>query len=580
MKTSRRHFLRTSAASAAASVTTGVSLFRGPAVRADGENAAMSACCLESVPSESDSAAIRPAKSAPLLCAVHETLETDGQIVVRPKDNGRALVNPGMGWVFHHYDNSLDGYGEPLGTDYDGRNFPGLSVVYLRLAWSFLEPEEGLFNWSILDSVIQRYRRMGIRYAFRLTAFEGNKASDGVPEWLREAGCPGFMVKPFSENEYWEVDYASPLFLEKLKRFLTAAGKRYARDPFLEFVDVGTLGIWGEGHPLGRRYSPEDLAVHFDLHKAAFPDTVIAANDDYLRHFKRPHSGDAGKEEIARLIDEKGLTLRDDSILVDAEPDPNYSAKYAERFWRTRPVILEMAHYSYVKDKGTWGGERYLRAIEDYHASYASIHAVPDEFLSENAAIIGRINRRLGYRLQMEEVRYPARLSTADRFEITSVWKNAGAAPCLCDIRPIWTLLNDNGDICAVFAEDAAALAGIMPNEERTVVSRFPVTPKLRSVCYNADTSACPAPSSDSLTNRDSSRLQDGKTRAESAYTLCVSLGTAAGTPEVALPYPSCPEAMAYRREFPAGRKNDVDALRYPIGKIRIETPTHSDPRP
>ena len=34
--------------------------------------------------------------------------------VVRPPDNGEILVNPGMGWVLHHYDNSLEHYGSRL----------------------------------------------------------------------------------------------------------------------------------------------------------------------------------------------------------------------------------------------------------------------------------------------------------------------------------------------------------------------------------------------------------------------------------------------------------------------------------
>ena len=78
------------------------------------------------------------------------------------------------------------------------------------------------------DSVIQRYERMGVRFAFRLTAFEGNKNEDGVPKWLRDAGCPGLMAKPYGV-EHWEVDYAAPMFLEKLGNFLNAVGKREVR---------------------------------------------------------------------------------------------------------------------------------------------------------------------------------------------------------------------------------------------------------------------------------------------------------------------------------------------------------------
>ena len=49
-------------------------------------------------------------------------------------DNGAVLENPGMGWVFHHYDNALETYGPPLGPGYVAADFPGCTVVYLRRA--------------------------------------------------------------------------------------------------------------------------------------------------------------------------------------------------------------------------------------------------------------------------------------------------------------------------------------------------------------------------------------------------------------------------------------------------------------
>jgi hypothetical protein len=58
----------------------------------------------------------------------------DNRTVVRPRDTGVALVNPGMGWVLHHYDNSIRTYGLDLDPSDTVDEFPGASVVYLRLA--------------------------------------------------------------------------------------------------------------------------------------------------------------------------------------------------------------------------------------------------------------------------------------------------------------------------------------------------------------------------------------------------------------------------------------------------------------
>ena len=95
------------------------------------------------------------------------TMAAQKRTVVRPKDTGAALVNPGMGWVLHHYDNTLRKYGAHLEPSDKVDDFPGGNVVYLPLAWSHIEPEEGKFNWSVVDTPAQRWIAKGKQVAFR-----------------------------------------------------------------------------------------------------------------------------------------------------------------------------------------------------------------------------------------------------------------------------------------------------------------------------------------------------------------------------------------------------------------------------
>ena len=75
-------------------------------------------------------------------------------ITVRPEDNGKALVNPDMGWDMHFYSNIPDNYGSKLEPSDTLEDFPGLSTVYLRVPWAYLEPEEGKFNWEPIDKAL------------------------------------------------------------------------------------------------------------------------------------------------------------------------------------------------------------------------------------------------------------------------------------------------------------------------------------------------------------------------------------------------------------------------------------------
>jgi hypothetical protein len=56
--------------------------------------------------------------------------------LVHPEDTGEALVNPGMGWVFHYYSNVPTNYGSKLLTTDTPEYFPGLSHIYLRIPWA------------------------------------------------------------------------------------------------------------------------------------------------------------------------------------------------------------------------------------------------------------------------------------------------------------------------------------------------------------------------------------------------------------------------------------------------------------
>ena len=95
-----------------------------------------------------------------------------GLITVQPADTGQALLNPDMGWTMHFYSNIPENYGSKLEPSDTLEDFPGLSTVYLRVPWAFLEPEEGRFNWALFDTPAQRWIARGKRVAFRVTCSE------------------------------------------------------------------------------------------------------------------------------------------------------------------------------------------------------------------------------------------------------------------------------------------------------------------------------------------------------------------------------------------------------------------------
>jgi hypothetical protein len=310
----------------------------------------------------------------------------EDRVVVRPSDTGAALANPGMGWVLHFYDNVPSNYGSQLEPSDTVDDFPGLTVVYLRIPWSYIEPEEGRFNWAVVDTPAERWISQGEKVAFRFSCCE-SWMRWATPEWVAKAGAKGHNFTPGKvdgNGPFWEPDYDDPIFLEKLDHFLAAAAARYDGNPEVAWVDVGSFGVWGEGHTWSStqlKYPAETVIKHIDLHLKHFRHTLLAANDDFSFQ---------GEETIA-YAREKGLTLRDDSILVQAGENAYFHAGMAQGFWPHVPVILESEHYGGSRDRGNWqDGSKYLQAVEEYHASYASIHWWPREFLTEMRGLIDR----------------------------------------------------------------------------------------------------------------------------------------------------------------------------------------------
>jgi hypothetical protein len=476
-------------------------------------------------------------------CSFAAAHAQSGRMVLHPKDSGAGLANPGMGWFLLHYDNNITEYDLELEPSDTLDDFPGLSGIYMRLAWSYIEPEEGKFNWSILDTPAQRWIAKGKQIAFRFTSAEKHADQPyATPEWVRKAGAHGYFFTPGKgvdpQGTSWEPDYDDPIFLEKLDHFLAAAAARYDGSPHVAFIDVGSFGVYGEGHTGSSSRLPYNAATvrtHIDLYRKHFRHTLLAANDDFCAQGR-------GIETLT-YSRTAGLTLRDDSILCNRDDKGHtsayYSAYLAPLFWPDLPVILESERYGLVMQNGYWNdGARYLDAIEEYHASYATVHWFPREFLAKNSEFLRKANARLGYRLQLVETSWPASVKPGETLSIGYTWRNAGVAPCLPGGHPAITLKDDKNGIVGVFVDE-----------------QFDV----RSLPVGAPEGAKPIGREVRMLSQ-SSRPLIGFTLPPrhilkpGTYSIFVSVGDRIGTPRIALPL-----------------ENEDGSRRYRLGVIRIE---------
>ena len=292
-----------------------------------------------------------------------------------------------------------------------------------------------------------------------------------------DAGAKGIRFNPgkvVEDGRCIEPDYNDPICLDRLDQFLAEAARRYDGNSEVAFVDVGSFGVWGEGHTwwsTRNHYDSATVRRHIDLHLKHFKHTPLVAPEPFYDHGR----GIGGHDYAF----DKGLLYRSDSILV-MPGDSLYRPQFASRIWPVRPVILECQHYwESVRDK-VWGdGSAYLQAIEDYHASYAAIHDYPDVFLNGNPDLIQRINQRLGYRLVCTRVAFADEVKLGEKFVIRSNWHNAGVAPCYAGGHIAWTLKTKNGGIVAVMVDGTFDVRGLAPGAPGSPIS-LPVQSHIR----------------------------------------------------------------------------------------------------
>ena len=470
-------------------------------------------------------------------------------VTARPKATGEALINPDMGIVYYHYSNRLWAYGINTENGDTLDWFPGCSTIYYRLLWNDLEPEEDEYRWDLIDSTAQNWIAKGKKIAIRVICC--NQTETAVPQYVRDAGAKGEWFQYMDRVNgllppRWCPNYDDPVFLAKHEKFLKAMARRYDGNPGVAFIDVGSYGLYGEGHHGPTHYKKlrdgnpaefERLAkLHLDLYRRCFPNTYLVVSDDiggggWLKDKAGKRIPDHPLFQHCRAL---GIGLRDDSIMCAAPPNLWLSDRYARLFAPKTPVVLETGHIPSIMLKaGRYSDESYVGCVEAYQASYMSIHDFPKEHLRDFRKAIDGINRILGYRFELREAVFPAEVKAGDRFAIKSEWVNTGVAPRTKGNYLAWSLLNEDGSVAWTCTDDAFDFRRLEPKLKGVEKPQV-----VETLCRFGFTKKIPLPDQAVNWARDAGRafadtmamLKPG------TYRLAVSVGKADGTPEIALP--------------------------------------------
>ncbi len=365
-----------------------------------------------------------------LLIAVPCFGQGPSNVIVRPKEINDVLVNPGMGiQTFQRFRGqaiyptlrwSEVGPEAPVADAQGPVDFPESSVAYLRWFWWQLEPQRGKYRWEILDSALDEARKHGQTVNIRLMPYDqGNP----LPEWYRNSGARRANKPEDSDGKIWSPDADDPLYAKYWNALVLEAGRRYDGHPYLDSVDISTVGYWGEGWgPYLPSWAVQQALI--DTHFKAFTRTPL------LMNFDEPDALTYGCNRGAgwRLDcwGDMGRPGRNFAHMVDMYPQQIVRCGISE-VWRKAPVSLEVCG-----TPGSWKQMNYeLKPILDqalrWHASTINLKStrIPDEWKKD----FEEFQKRIGYRYMLRRFEYPPQVQAARMMPVKMWWFNAGVAP-------------------------------------------------------------------------------------------------------------------------------------------------------
>ncbi|HVT97527.1 MAG TPA: DUF4832 domain-containing protein [Acidobacteriaceae bacterium] len=354
-------------------------------------------------------------------------------VVVRPHEIQDVLTNPGMGiTTFQRFNGQT--LNPPLTWSERGPetklpqaatkpDFPDTSIAYCRWYWDTIEPEPGKFRWDIIDLALAEAHAHGQTLAIRLMPYSNQ---DPLPAWYRKSGARRANKPEDKDGSIWQPDFSDPAFLKYWGELVAEAGKRYDGNPYLDSVDISSIGYWGEGWS---SYMPDFKyqAPLIDIWLKAFPRTTL------LMNFDEPQALTYGTAHGA------GWRLDCLGDMRTSSDDPYFPAEMLEIYpqqvvrsgiqdvWQKRPVSLETCGTPSSWKKDGYDVDYILDQALRWHVSSVNVKSSP--IPAEWKPNFERFEKRMGYRFILRRMEYPRAVAPGEMMLVHMWWLNAGVAP-------------------------------------------------------------------------------------------------------------------------------------------------------
>ncbi|MBQ9591141.1 MAG: DUF4832 domain-containing protein [Butyrivibrio sp.] len=326
--------------------------------------------------------------------------------------------------------NPLMGYAPDAGNEELCEN---TSLVYAYITWADLEPEEGEYDWEYFEAKnnIARWKKEGKHLVFRFVCdYPGSETHMDIPKWLYDITGDGEFYD-FEYGRGYCPDYNNDVFIEKHTEVIKEIGRYFGEDDFLAYVELGSLGHWGEWHtfyPAGIPKMPltDVREKYVEAYTESFPNARLlmrrpfAELPDGAGVFNDMTGAEEDTKDWLEWIKSGGeydSTGEKDAIIASPE------------IWNAAPVGGEFTssiEMSYMLDNNFDSTEKLIR---ESHMTFIG-PKVPD--LTENPELeeaANEILKSVGYKYWISSAQKNDGHIGDDNSYITLTVENSGVAP-------------------------------------------------------------------------------------------------------------------------------------------------------
>jgi hypothetical protein len=421
---------------------------------------------------------------------------------IYPEKLSGNLNNPGMGWVA--LEEPTYGGHPDMGTSGD---LPEVNNISLSTSWALIEVEEGVYDWTLLDQIIDYYTALDKRINFRIatdTLMLPN-TYNGTPQWLFDKYNIPFEMHNYTDpgpvQIYKVVDTRNEDYRRHLSLFLEALAEKYADNDMIDVVEIRGWGNWGEWHS-GYEYPTMENRMNslqdiIDRYIDAFADTnkllVLSAAWDPMHMPYDSYEDYYEWSAFDYLMRIDNATFRRDSggNLLNYPTDERLLSDFF-RSGKRLPLLGEYASgigQAYNESFGfdLIGGidDILFKMRPNYSTVLGWVNSAVAQIVDDgNSELMQRANEKLGYRLAVDMARIPKEAKQDSTMELMFSFSNSAVGRFWYDFPLKISLINDDGTEAYSYIEDNFDARTFVLGEVTNVYSQLNIPASLEDGEY------------------------------------------------------------------------------------------------